>query len=115
MELRSTSYALCVSTARMARISKPERYQKLAFLMPRPDLEKLGLKHRHVPGPTIGRSVVFDTRLILRKLPNSKLGSDKLEDRFVEPSLEKYMVEGPVFATATGLVPTQFANNPTSV
>ena len=87
--------------------------------MPRPDLERLGIKYRRIPILTIGRDVYLDTRLILRtleeKYPTGKLGSGKPEERFVEKLLERYMVEGPVFATAAGLVPTQFVQDPSFV
>ncbi|KAF2438467.1 hypothetical protein P171DRAFT_331058, partial [Karstenula rhodostoma CBS 690.94] len=78
--------------------------------MPRPDLEKLGVKYRRIPNLAIGRDVYLDTRLILRtlekKFPEGKLGSDKPEQQFVEKLLEKYMVEGPVFQETAGLVPS---------
>lgn len=81
-------------------------------MMPRPDLERLGVKYRRIPILAIGRDVFLDTRLILRKLedqfPDGKLGSDKPEDQFLERLLERYMVEGPVFQEAAGLVPSAF-------
>ncbi|KAL1606293.1 hypothetical protein SLS60_003695 [Paraconiothyrium brasiliense] len=84
--------------------------------MPRPDLEKLGVKYRRIPVLAIGRDVYLDTRLILRKLeekfPNGKLGSDKPEQQFIERLLERYMVEGPVFQEAAGLVPSAFLKDP---
>lgn len=85
-------------------------------MMPRPDLEKLGVKYRRIPILAIGRDIYLDTRLILRKLedefPHGQLGSDRPEDKFVEKLLEKYMIEGPVFAIAAGLVPTDFVQDP---
>ncbi|KAF2646265.1 glutathione S-transferase [Massarina eburnea CBS 473.64] len=99
LALRGIGYALC----------------EQPFIMPRPDLEKLGLKYRRIPILTIGRDVYLDTRLIIRKLeekfPDGKLGSEKPEEVFVEKLLEKYMVEGPVFSMATGLVPAQMMND----
>jgi hypothetical protein len=50
-----------------------------------------------------------------KRFPDGKLGSNKPEERFVEKLLEKHMVEGPVFATAAGLVPTKFVQDPTFV
>ncbi|KAF2681738.1 hypothetical protein K458DRAFT_479280 [Lentithecium fluviatile CBS 122367] len=67
-------------------------YQEQPFILPRPDLEKLGLKYCRIPIFAIGRDIYLDTRLILRKLeekfPDGRLGNDKLEDRFVEKLLE---------------------------
>jgi len=36
--------------------------------MPRPDVAKLGIKHRRIPILSIGRDVYLDTRLIIEKL-----------------------------------------------
>ncbi|KAJ4356704.1 uncharacterized protein N0V89_004740 [Didymosphaeria variabile] len=94
-----------------------EPSQEQPVTMPRPDLEKLGVKYRRIPILAIGRDVYLDTRLILRKLeekfPNGKLGSDKPEQQFTERLLERYMVEGPVFQQAAGLVPSAFLKDPT--
>jgi len=99
--------------------TKSECDQEQPSIMPRPDLEKLRLNYRRIPILTVGRDVYLDTRLILRKLeaqfPDGKLGSNKPEDKFVEKLLEKCMIEGPVFATAAGLVPTKFVGDPTFV
>ena len=84
--------------------------------MPRPDLKKLGVNYRRIPILAIGRDIYLDTRLIIRTLeeiyPDGKLGSDKPEQKFVEQLLEKYMVEGPVFKEAAGLVPSAFLKDP---
>ena len=84
-------------------------------MMPRPDLERLGIKYRRMPILAVGRDIYLDTRLILRKLeewfPEGKLGSDKPEQRFVEKLLERYMIEGPVFREAAGLVPSGLLKN----
>jgi glutathione S-transferase len=99
--------------------TRSQCYQEQPAVMPRPDLELLGVKYRRIPILAIGRDVYLDTRLILRKLeekfPDGKLGSDKPEERFVEKLLEKHMVEGRVFATAAGLVPIKFVKDPTFV
>ncbi|KAJ4290231.1 hypothetical protein N0V90_010446 [Kalmusia sp. IMI 367209] len=84
--------------------------------MPRPDLEKLGIKYRRIPILAIGRDIYLDTRLIIRKLeerfPDGKLGGDNPDQRFVQKLLERYMIEGPVFREAAGLVPSAFLKDP---
>lgn len=76
----------------------------------------MGVNYRRIPLLAIGRDIYLDTRLILRKLeakfPEGKLGSDKVEDRIVEGLLERYMVEGPVFWAATGLIPPSSVKDP---
>lgn len=87
--------------------------------MPRPDLAKLGVQYRRIPVLAIGRDVYVDTRLILRvleELPGvegARLGAATGAERFVEKLLERYMVEGPVFGMAAGLVPVDVAADPT--
>lgn len=94
-----------------------ESSQQQPVTMPRPDLDKLGVKYRRIPVLAIGRDVYLDTRLILRtlekKFPEGKLGSDKPEQQFIEKLLEKYMVEGPVFKETAGLVPSARLKDPT--
>ncbi|KAK7192040.1 hypothetical protein DPSP01_003907 [Paraphaeosphaeria sporulosa] len=100
LQLRAIEYAL---------VEQP-------VMMPRTDLEKLGVKYRRIPILAIGRDVYLDTRLILRtlekKFPDGKLGSDKPEQQFIEKLLDKYMVEGPVFQQTAGLVPSAFLKDP---
>lgn len=87
--------------------------------MPRPDLALLPVHYRRIPILAIGRDIYLDTRLILRKLealPNvssPRLGATTPQDRFVEGLLERYMIEGPVFGYAAGLVPVGVAQDPT--
>lgn len=87
--------------------------------MPRPDLTLLNVQYRRIPVLAIGRDVHLDTRLILQVLENlpdissPRLGASKPQDLFVEKLLEKYMIEGPVFTMAAGLVPTEKAQDPT--
>ena len=85
--------------------------------MPRPDLALLPLAYRRIPILAIGRDIYLDTRLILRKLetlfPTNTLGATNPQDLFIEKLLERYMVEGPVFAVAAGLVPVEVAQEPT--
>jgi hypothetical protein len=87
--------------------------------MPRPDLALLPVQYRRIPILTIGSDVYLDTRLILRALEahpgltGAHLGALKPADKFVEQLIEKYVVEGPVFGMAAGLVPVKMAHEPT--
>jgi hypothetical protein len=86
--------------------------------MPRPDLALLPVSYRRIPLLAIGRDIYLDTRLILRvleSLPSSSppLGATSPADMFTEQLLQRYMVEGPVFAMAAGLVPVEFVQDPT--
>ena len=84
--------------------------------MPRPDLAELGIAYRRIPVLTIGRDVYLDTRLILRKLeekfPDGRLGASKPEEVFTQKLIEKWTVEGPVFAMFSGLVPVEAVKDP---
>jgi hypothetical protein len=86
--------------------------------MPRPDLALLPVNYRRIPLLAVGRDVYVDTRMILRKLeslpdmPSPPLGATSGPDRFTEKLLEKYMIEGPVFEIAAGLVPVEMAQDP---
>ncbi|KAF2492900.1 hypothetical protein BU16DRAFT_93411 [Lophium mytilinum] len=88
-------------------------------VMPRADLDALGVKYRRIPVMAIGRDVYCDTRLILRKLeemfPDGALGATGPEQKAIERLLEKWMIEGPVFSRAASLIPTSFPtmNDPT--
>jgi len=68
------------------------------------------VNYRRIPILAIGRDVYLDTRLIIRKLeerfPEGKLGSDKGEEKAIERLLEAWIIEGPVFSRAAGLIPT---------
>jgi glutathione S-transferase len=85
--------------------------------MPRPDLKLLPVNYRRIPILAIGRDIYLDTRLILRKLesrsfPSPPLGATNPQDVFIEKLLEKYMIEGPVFGVAAGLIPPESAQDP---
>jgi glutathione S-transferase len=89
--------------------------------MPRPDLALLPVSYRRIPLLAIGRDIYLDTRLILRvleSLPSTAtssppLGATAPADMFTQQLLERYMIEGPVFAMAAGLVPVDVAQDPT--
>jgi len=82
--------------------------------MPRADLAALGVKYRRIPVMAIGRDVYCDTRLILKKLedkfPNGALGATDPEKKAVEKLLEKWTIEGPIFARGMSLIPTSLPN-----
>ncbi|KAF2030913.1 hypothetical protein EK21DRAFT_100055 [Setomelanomma holmii] len=102
LALRGINYALC----------------EQPFTMPRPDLALLPVHYRRIPILAIGRDIYLDTRLILRVLESlpdispQRLGAIKPQDVFVEKLLERYMIEGPVFGQAAGLVPVDVAQDP---
>ena len=85
-------------------------------MMPRPDLAELGIAYRRIPILSIGRDVYLDSRLILRRLeekfPDGKLGASDPQDIFIEKLIERWMVEGPVFWAATGMVPDEGVKDP---
>lgn len=58
----------------------------------------------------IGRDIYLDTRLILQKLeqrfPDGALGAQNNEKKALERLLEKWMVEGMIFARSASLLPT---------
>ncbi|KAF1945713.1 hypothetical protein EJ02DRAFT_500660 [Clathrospora elynae] len=85
--------------------------------MPRPDLALLPIAYRRIPILALGRNIYLDTRLILRKLETlfpscPKLGATNPQDLFVQQLLQKYMIEGPVFGIAAGLVPLEVVRDP---
>jgi hypothetical protein len=88
--------------------------------MPRPDLALLPVHYRRIPVLAIGSDVYLDTRLILSTLESHssltskpRLGASNPADKFVEKLIEKYIIEGPVFGMAAGLVPVEMAQDPT--
>lgn len=80
--------------------------------MPRPDLTALGVAHRRIPIVAIGRDIYLDTRLILRKLENlfatpHLLSSSDPGERAHAELLERWTIEGGVFARAGKLIPSE--------
>lgn len=78
--------------------------------LPRQDLNDLGVAYRRIPLMSIGRDVYCDTRLILAKLenkfPEGALGAQQADQKAVEKLLEKWTIDGGVFARAAELIPT---------
>lgn len=60
---------------------------------------------------SIGRDVYCDTRLILQKLeeryPDGALGASQPDQKAVEKLLEKWTIDGGVFARASQLIPPE--------
>ncbi|KAI9814537.1 MAG: hypothetical protein M1832_005717 [Thelocarpon impressellum] len=80
-------------------------------VLPREDLKALGLSYRRIPIVSIGRDIYYDTRLILQKLeerfPDGALGASTPELKGVERLLEKWTVDGGIFARASQLIPLE--------
>jgi glutathione S-transferase len=122
LALRGIDYALCVRTSPnlpcIPQHATHTKTQEQPFVLPRPDLALLPVNYRRIPLVAVGRDIYLDTRVILRKLeslpdmPSAPLGATNGPDRFTEKLIEKYIVEGPVFEIAAGLVPVEMAQDP---
>lgn len=79
-------------------------------ILPREDLNALGVAYRRIPVMSIGRDVYCDTRLILSKLeerfPEGALGARQPEHKAVQELLAKWTIDGGVFNRAAELIPT---------
>ncbi|CAI6094818.1 unnamed protein product [Clonostachys chloroleuca] len=79
-------------------------------VMPRPDLEALGINYRRIPVLAIGRDVYFDTRLILEKLeqmiPGETLGATDAQGRAFE-KLFRDWAELSLFSSAVLTMPPE--------
>ncbi|OAX81550.1 hypothetical protein ACJ72_04104, partial [Emergomyces africanus] len=78
--------------------------------MPRPDLHALGVQYRRVPVMSAGKDIYCDSRLIIQKLEElypegDRLGAADPDGQAIEAMLEKWAVDGGVFARACQLVP----------
>ncbi|UKZ72549.1 hypothetical protein TrVFT333_000180 [Trichoderma virens FT-333] len=70
-------------------------------IMPRPDVQRLGVKYRRIPILTIGRDVYLDTRLILTKLSELQPGQENVhlsvaetpEQRALQHFLQVYIMD----------------------
>ncbi|KAF2086351.1 glutathione S-transferase [Saccharata proteae CBS 121410] len=101
LQLRGIAYAQCASLSTSLRIQPP--------VLPRDDLNALGVAYRRIPVLTIGRHVYCDTRLILRKLehrfPNGALGASGCDHKAIQRLLERWTVDAGIFARAASLIP----------
>ncbi|WYZ41626.1 hypothetical protein EsH8_V_000521 [Colletotrichum jinshuiense] len=80
-------------------------------VLPRPDVEKLGIVHRRIPILSIGRDIYLDTRLMLRKLEQlypsrPRLGAPAPDQAAIERLLQGLIIDGGVFSIASNLLPT---------
>ena len=79
------------------------------MVLPREDINALGLSYRRIPILSIGRDIYYDTRLILQKLeeifPDGSLGATSPSEKAVEKLLEIWMVESGIFGRAGLLIP----------
>ena len=78
--------------------------------LPREDLDALGVKYRRIPVMSIGRDIYCDSRLIIQKLeerfPDGALGATRPDEKAIERLLEKWCIDGGVFARTAQLLPT---------
>lgn len=89
--------------------------------MPRPDLARLGIRHRRIPILAIGRDVYLDTRLMLRKLEQITSSSPSVrpplgvgggagkaspEERALERLLNVLTVDSGLFLDSARLIPS---------
>ncbi|KAI1618000.1 glutathione S-transferase [Exophiala viscosa] len=83
---------------------------KQAPVLPRPDLNALGINYRRIPVLAVGRDIYCDSRLILRKLeelfPDGTLGASSGEQKAIERFLDVWATESGLFARASQLIPT---------
>lgn len=86
-------------------------------IMPRPDLEAIGVAYRRIPVLTIGKDIYCDTRIILQKLeelfPDGKIGAPTLEGQAIQQLLSIWHTEGPLFFKGVGAMPLQLFADPT--
>lgn len=77
--------------------------------LPRPDLEKLGIKYRRIPLLAIGRDIYCDTRIIIDKLehmfPDGALGSRQPFEQGLEKVLESWVIDAGPFWRTAGCIP----------
>ncbi|KIV92321.1 hypothetical protein PV10_06773 [Exophiala mesophila] len=77
--------------------------------LPRPMLEKLGIKYRRIPILAIGRDIYCDTRLIISKLeelfPQTRIGGKTPFERGVDHLIENWVIDGGPFWRTSGLIP----------
>lgn len=79
-------------------------------VLPRPDLDSIGVRYRRIPVMAIGRDVYCDTRLMLDKLeqlfPEGSLGASQPDQKAVQTLLEKWTIDAGLFTRASQLIPT---------
>ena len=98
------------SCERLASIDA-DQLQKQPPVLPRPDLNALGVKYRRIPVMAIGRDIYCDSRIMLQKLeemfPEGALGASTAEEKALEKLLEIWSIEAGVFVRASQLIPVE--------
>lgn len=78
-------------------------------MLPRPDVEALGLSYRRIPILALSNSLICDSRLILHYLeeqfPDGRLGAASPSDKALERLLDRWTTDAGVFARAAQLIP----------
>ncbi|KAK5123719.1 hypothetical protein LTR85_002355 [Meristemomyces frigidus] len=83
-----------------------------SMIMPRPELETLGVRYRRTPSMAVGRDVYIDTRMILRRLeelfPPSKAhpALSSPETAGLAALLNKFTIDASVFSRAVQMMPS---------
>lgn len=89
---------------------------KQPVIMPRPDLEAIGVNYRRIPVMAIGKDVYCDTRIIFRKLeklfPDGRIGATSPDGWAVQKLLEIWHVEGPLFSRGAASMPLGVFSDP---
>lgn len=84
---------------------------KQPVIMPRPDLQAIGVNYRRIPLMAIGKDVYCDTRIILRKLeqlfPEGAIGATSPDGLAIQKLFEIWHVEGPLFSRGVGSMPSK--------
>lgn len=84
---------------------------KQPVIMPRPDLQAIGVNYRRIPVMAIGKDVYCDTRIILRKLeqlfPEGAIGATSPDGLAVQKLFEVWHVEGPLFFRGVNSMPSR--------
>lgn len=89
-------------------------------MLPRPNLEALGVRYRRTPLLSIGRSVYCDTRLIIQKLESHfpdlpKLGASTPDQLILQDLLDSWIVDGGIFARCGQCLPSGLVSDPNFV
>lgn len=88
---------------------------KQPLIMPRPDVQAIGVAYRRIPLMTIGKDVYCDTRIMLRKLeelfPEGRIGATTPEGRALQTLLDVWHNEAGLFMKGAGSLPLEFFKN----
>ena len=89
---------------------------KQPVILPRPDLQAIGVNYRRIPLMSIGKDVYADTRIILRKLeqlfPDGAIGAISPDGVALQKLLEVWHVEGPLFFRGVSSMPSKNFSQP---